>query len=126
MTLKIPNSSDLIGVVFDHAPLMIDASQDAARQDAYRRGFTMIALVTILGLILVMMLAMIVVLRRSSRRKQARSKPKSIEHVDAWSEAGRRFDDSIVEIEVDDDSDLDQDDDDRHDDQQDNDSTRFF
>jgi len=49
------------------------------------------------------MLWMIISLRRARRVRDALPKPKDTKHIDAWAEAGRRFDNSITEIDVEDD-----------------------
>ncbi len=66
--------------------------------EAYRQVSALTLMVALLGVTLVTALAMIVVIRRSQRRKAQQPKPAPTKHVDAWTESGKRFDNSIVEI----------------------------
>ncbi len=85
--------------------MLVQAASDSSSEDAYRRGFSLILMLSILGIVLVICLALIVVIRRAQRRSAALPKQGSTEHIDAWAEAGRRMDDSITQIDVDSDSD---------------------
>jgi len=83
-------------------PMLAQSDPAPIPQEAYRQVSSLTLMFAILGILLITVLSFIVVLRRSRRRKEALPKPASIEHVDAWAEAGRRFDNSIIEIDIDD------------------------
>ncbi|MDF1809193.1 MAG: hypothetical protein P1U42_05800 [Phycisphaerales bacterium] len=75
-------------------------SSDPSRQEAYRRGYSMILMLSLLGILFIGMLTLIIVLRRARQRKESQPKADSTVHVDAWAESGKRFDTSITEIDV--------------------------
>jgi len=82
---------------------LAQTNQDSLPPEAYQRISSLTLFVAILGILVIMVLSTILVLRRSQRRKQAMPKPEPTEHTDAWAESGRRFDNSIVEIDPNDD-----------------------
>ena len=83
--------------------LLAQTSDHMPPPEAYRRWSSMMLILAILSVLLVTAFWMIITLRRSRRIRDDLPKPKDIEHIDAWAEAGRRFDDSITEIDIDDD-----------------------
>ncbi len=83
---------------------LAQTSGDPIPQEAYRQVSSLTLMFAILSILLIMILSMIVVLRRSQRRKADEKKPAPTEHVDAWAESGRRFDNSITEIDPNDDA----------------------
>ena len=82
---------------------LAQVAADDSRQDAYRRGYSLILMLSLLGILAVMMLVTIIILRRSRLRRQADAQLGPTEHIDAWAESGRRFDNSITEIDLTDD-----------------------
>lgn len=99
--------STLITSIASIDPLLLaQTSTDSIPPEAYRRASSLTMMFAILCIILIVILALIVMIRR--RRRRVESLPKQdqpTEHVDAWAEAGRRLDDSIVEIDPDEDDD---------------------
>ena len=96
----------MILMLFNSTQTLAQLAVDPARQDAYRRGSSLILMVSLLGIIVIMVLALIIVLRRNRRRRdQAHPNRPSLKHVDAWAEAGRRFDNSITQLDPDEDED---------------------
>ncbi|MGV6815086.1 MAG: hypothetical protein ACWA5W_08775 [Phycisphaerales bacterium] len=81
------------------------AADNALDPEAYRRASSLTLMVALLGVILITVLALIVVIRRSHRRKEQLAKSGPTIHTDAWTESGKRFDGSIIEINPDDDDD---------------------
>jgi len=79
---------------------LAQVSSDPSRQEAYRRGYSMILMLSLLGILLIGMLTLIIVLRRARRRSESQPKGDPTTHVDAWVESGKRFDSSITEIDV--------------------------
>jgi len=76
---------------------------DTIAEDAYRQWSPVMLVLLILSILLITALLLLVSLRRARRRRASLPKPKDTEHIDAWAEAGRRFDNSITEIDVEDD-----------------------
>ena len=99
----------IVSAVGSHASFSLaQTASDSIPPEAYRRASSLTMMFAILGILFIMSLALIVIIRRNRRRKESMPKPDSTEHVDAWAEAGRRIDDSIVEIDPDDDEDEDE------------------
>lgn len=82
---------------------LAQVAPDPIPEEAYRRASTLTLMFAILCILLIMILSFVVVIRRSQRRKESQHKPGATEHIDAWAESGRRFDNSITEIDIDDD-----------------------
>ncbi len=91
--------------MFNSYPIfnLAQASSESIPQEAYRQVSSLTLMFAILCILLIMTLSFIVVIRRNRRRKEAAPKPAPTEHVDAWAESGRRFDNSITEIDPNDD-----------------------
>lgn len=83
--------------------MIAQTNTSAIPKEAYRRASSLTMMFAILSILLIMILAFVVITRRSKRRKDAQPKPVSTEHIDAWAEAGRRLDDSFIELDIDDD-----------------------
>lgn len=67
-------------------------------REAYRQWSSLMLILVILGVIVLTGMALIIVQRRGRRRKDRLPKRPSLPHVNAWEEAGRRFDGSITEF----------------------------
>ena len=83
------------------AALLLQQAQDANEREAYRQWSALMLILILLGVIVLTGLAFVVAQRRARRRKSQLPKPKDAPNTDAWAEAGRRFDGSIVEIKDD-------------------------
>jgi beta-lactamase regulating signal transducer with metallopeptidase domain len=83
--------------------LIAQTSNKTPPPEAYRQWSSLMLILAILSVLIVTMLWMIISLRRARRVRDALPKPKDTKHIDAWTEAGRRFDNSITEIDVEDD-----------------------
>lgn len=71
------------------------------REDAMKEGFSLLILVSLLGVLVITMLTMWMVMR-SSRRKRSRTEPVATDiSVDAWTEAARRMDEAPSEFDED-------------------------
>ena len=71
------------------------------REHAMKEGFSLLIMVSLLGVLVVTMLSMWMVLR-SSRRKRARPEPVPTDiSVDAWAESARRMDETPSEFDED-------------------------
>jgi len=83
------------------ATLLLQQSQDASDREVYRQWSAMMLILILLGVIALTGLGFIVAQRRARRRKSELPKPKDAPKIDAWAEAGRRIDTSIVEFKDD-------------------------
>lgn len=90
-------------LLFSVSMLLAQTSTNPTHQEDYRRWSSLLLLLAILSTLIVTTHLLIVVLRRSRRYRESLTKPKDTKHVDAWAEAGRRFDTSITEIDIEDD-----------------------
>jgi heme/copper-type cytochrome/quinol oxidase subunit 2 len=82
---------------------LVQEASNPIPEEAYRQVSTLTLMFAILSILLIMTLSFLIVIRRSQRRKSTLPNPSTTQHIDAWAESGRRFDDSIIEIDVDDD-----------------------
>ncbi len=78
--------------------LALQQSGDLAQRSFYRQYSALMLILILLCVIIVTALAFIVTRRRARRRMDAMPKKKSPPIADAWTEAGKRMDDSIAEI----------------------------
>ncbi len=83
------------------AILLLLQPDDARDREMYRQWSALMLVLILLCVIVVTGLAFIVTRRRARRRQESLPKKKDAPIVDAWSEAGRRMDDSITEFKDD-------------------------
>lgn len=83
-------------------PLVIQETPDAGRREFYRQWSALMMVMILLCVIVITGVAFLVARRRARRRMSElpRKKP-GAPIADAWAEAGRRMDDSIIEIKDD-------------------------
>lgn len=93
----------MFNALFIPSLTLAQADSQPIPREAFRQAFSLTLMFAILCIVLIMVLSFIVVIRRNNRRKEAEPKPQPTEHVDAWAESGRRFDNSITEIDPNDD-----------------------
>ena len=79
-------------------PLLLQESNDESQRELYRQWSALMMVFILLCVIAITALAFIVTRRRARRRAAALKKTKSPEIADAWTESGKRMDDSIVEL----------------------------
>ena len=78
-------------------PLM-QQSPETGERAFYQQWSSLMLVLILLCIIVITAVAFLIAQRRARRRKSELPKPKDGPTIDAWEEAGRRIDDSIVEI----------------------------
>jgi len=80
-------------------PLIQLAQTTPSREDAMREGMSLLMMVSLIGVVVVTILALWMVMR-GLRRKKARGEAVPTDmSVDPWVEAGKRMDDGITEFD---------------------------
>ena len=83
-------------------PLVIQETPDEARRELYRQWSALMMVMILLCVIVITGVAFLIARRRARRRMSEVPKRKPGAPIaDAWAEAGRRMDDSIIEIKDD-------------------------
>ncbi len=88
---------------------IIQITQSPERDIAAREGWSLLAMLSILGLILVFSMLLIIVLRRTRSARQIESRAPEPDPVDPWAESANRMSDSIIEYDESDEENEDED-----------------
>lgn len=83
------------------AMLAIQQSGDETQREFYRQYSALMLILILLSIIAITALAFIVTRRRARRRLDSMPKKPNAQIADAWTEAGKRMDDSIMEFKDD-------------------------
>lgn len=76
------------------------AAQSAPIDEAVRQGWSLLTMLSILGIILVATLLLVVVLRRTRRAREIESRRSPIDPRDPWTESAKRLDDPIIDYDM--------------------------
>ncbi|MHA7812331.1 MAG: hypothetical protein ACX94C_02900 [Phycisphaerales bacterium] len=77
---------------------LLQESGDENQRELYRQWSALMLILILLGVIVITALAFIVTRRRARRRIDSRPKRKDVPIKDAWTESGKRMDESIMEF----------------------------
>lgn len=100
---RLPYTRGMFPAIHSLVPLLVQESADEKSGELYRQWSALMLILILLCVIIVTGLAFIVTRRRGRRRMESISNKKPGEPIaDAWTEAGRRMDESITEIRDDD------------------------
>lgn len=67
--------------------------------DPVRQGWSLLAMLTLLGVIVVGSLLLIIVLRRTRRARTIESRRPPVDPRDPWTESARRMSDSVLDFD---------------------------
>ena len=70
-----------------------------AREQAAREGWSLLAMLSILGVLLIFSLILFIVLRRTRKARVIESRAPPTDPRDPWTESAKRMSDSIVEYD---------------------------
>lgn len=97
-----PYTKGMFPAIPTNLVLLVQESTDENQRELYRQWSAMMLILILLGVITITCVAYLVARRRARRRLEGKKKPNA-EIADAWTESGKRFDGSIVEITEDED-----------------------
>lgn len=92
-----PYTKGMFPAILASLSLLVQESSDENQRELYRQWSSMMLILILLGVIVITCAAFLVTRRRARRRMEGKKKPNA-EIADAWTESGKRFDGSIVEI----------------------------
>lgn len=81
-----------------HLFMLLVQSPPGGEREFYRQWSALMLVLILLTVIALTGLAFLVTRRRARRRRDTLPKPKNAPKIDAWAEAGRRLDESLVEF----------------------------
>lgn len=94
----LPYTRGMIPVILSGLPLLLQESGDEPQRELYRQWSALMLILALLCIITVTAFAFIVTRRRARRRMESLPKKKNAPIADAWTESGKRMDDSIMEF----------------------------
>jgi Na+/melibiose symporter-like transporter len=99
----LPYTRGMFPAIHSLVPLLVQGSSDETQTELYRQWTALMMVFILLCVIALTAFAFIVARRRGRRRMSSARRNKQGKPIaDAWTEAGRRMDDSITEIRDDD------------------------
>ncbi len=88
----------MIPAILSRTALLVQESGDEPQREMYRQWSSLMLVLILLCVIAITALAFIVTRRRARRRMESLPKKKDAHIADAWTESGKRMDDSIMEF----------------------------